>query len=138
MNVTGELRYYLGGEYATLRYTETRSSMSIDIVLVPAPHRGQGIGSGLIARVLLLADLTQRPVFVDARPIGTSGEAALERLVTYYQSFGFEETGRGLTVVHMRRPAAADPAAVADGARRILEPRRVSVAPEATKGARSR
>jgi GNAT superfamily N-acetyltransferase len=120
MNVTGELRYYLGGEYATLRYSESRSSLSIDIVLVPGPHRGQGVGSALIARVLLLADLTRRPVFVDARPIGTSSEAALHRLVAYYQRFGFVETGQGLTVVHMRRPVPAASSVVTELALQAL------------------
>ena len=104
MNVTGEMRHRLGDDCATLKYSESRSSISIDIVLVPGAHRGQGVGAALISRVLLLADCSRRPVFVDARPIGASGETALQRLVSYYERFGFEVMSRGLTVVHMRRP----------------------------------
>lgn len=108
MNISGEIRHFLGGNYAFLKYSECRSSLSIDVVLVPPSHRGQGVGSGLIARILVLADLTARKVFVDARPIGASGEPALERLVTYYKRFGFEEIDRGLTVVHMCRHPRKD------------------------------
>lgn len=104
MNIVGELRYYLGGDYATLRFSESATSMSIDIVLVPAIHRSRGVGTELIHQVLHLADCTAREVHVAARPIGVSGAAALERLVAYYRRFGFEETDRGVSVVYMRRP----------------------------------
>ena len=108
MNIVGEVRQFLGGDHAVLKYSESRSSLSIDVVLVPARHRGQGVGGGLIARVLMLADITDRQVFVDARPIGSSGDIALERLVTYYGQFGFQPFDRGLTVVHMCRQPRAD------------------------------
>ena len=103
MNLVGELCYHLGDGCARLRFSESRTSLSIDTVLVPSTHRGLGIGSALIARVLLLADATGRAVHVSARPLGNASEETLLRLVTFYERFGFVEHDRGLTVVHLRR-----------------------------------
>lgn len=103
MKLTGELRHALGAEHATLRFSEDDSAISLDIVLVPATHRARGIGSALIQRVLCMADSLGKEARVAARPIGTHGDVPLERLVAYYRRFGFEETSRGVSVVHMRR-----------------------------------
>ncbi len=106
MNITGEMRCFLGdGDYAQLKFAESKTSLSIDIVMVPAAHRNRGIGAMLIRRVLLLADSMGKDIFVSARPIGNSSEERLNRLVEYYKRFGFEVTDRGLTAVYMVRRA---------------------------------
>ena len=103
MNLIGELKYFLGGDHATLRFSECATSLSIDIVLVPSAHRSQGVGTALIRRALCLADAGGLEVHVAARPIGTHGADALERLVAYYTRFGFAELDRGVSVIYMRR-----------------------------------
>lgn len=103
MNIRGELRYYIDGDHARMTYSEGPNSLSIDTILVPSIHRGRKVGTKLVERVLMLADAQRKDVYLSARPIGSSGEEALERLVRFYQRFDFEETDRGLTVVHMRR-----------------------------------
>lgn len=106
MNITGEIRSYLGnGDYAQLKFSETKTSFSIDIVMVPASHRKQGIGTTLINRILMLADSMGKDVYVSARPIGTSSEGSLQRLITYYMRFGFELVDTGLTTAFMLRKA---------------------------------
>jgi GNAT superfamily N-acetyltransferase len=103
VNLSGEVRWYLGGDYALITYSED-NAFSIDQVIVPAAHRGKGIGSALIQRVLILADSLDKEVFLSARTIdGSGGEARLQRLVSYYTRFGFEPIDRGLTVVHLSR-----------------------------------
>lgn len=104
MNVNGEIRLHLDKQVATLRYSESRSSLSIDVVLVPPAFRGRGIGRALIDRVLLLADASHRETHLSARPIGSSDPKDLERLVRYYESMGFQVVDRGVTAVQMRRP----------------------------------
>jgi GNAT superfamily N-acetyltransferase len=100
------MKFYLGdGDYAQLKYSETGNSFSIDIVLVPAGHRSKGIGNLLIRHILLLADNLNKEVYVSARPIGSCSDEKLERLVTYYQRFGFEVLDRGLTTAYMVRKA---------------------------------
>lgn len=107
MNIIGELRWYLGEkDYAYLKYSETKTSLSIDIVSVPASHRRQGIGGTLIRHVLLTADATQKDVYVSARPLGSFSEENLELLISYYGRFGFQVADRGLTVAYMcRKPS---------------------------------
>lgn len=105
MNLHGELVQRLDEKLsARLKFAETAASFSIDIVLVPAAHRGSGVGSALMQRVLLLADALGKDVHLTARPIGTSGAEALTRLIRYYERFGFEVCDRGLTTARMRRP----------------------------------
>lgn len=104
MKLTGELRHQLGADRATLRFSEDATTVELEVVLVPAAHRGRGLGTALIERVLCLADSLGKETKVAARPIGTHGADVLERLVTYYRRFGFEETSRGVSVVYMRRP----------------------------------
>lgn len=104
MNIVGELRWYLGEkDYAYLKYSETKTSLSIDIVNVPLTHRRQGIGGVLIDHVLLMADCMQKDVYISARPLGSLSEGRLEQLIAYYGRFGFEVFDRGLTVAYMRR-----------------------------------
>lgn len=103
MNLVGEVKWFLGDDYAYLKYAESGSSFSIDIVLVPPAHRGQGIGSQLVARVLCLADGLGKDVYVTARPIGSYSDDALERLIRYYERFGFELQDRGFSAGYMRR-----------------------------------
>ena len=112
--IVGEMRCRLDAGDALLRFSETLTTISVDVVLVPAASRGRGIGTALLKRVLLLADATSRPVQVAARPIGATGEAPLQRLVAFYRRFGFEESGRGVSVVYMLRPPAACCASHAD------------------------
>ena len=107
MNIVGELKWYLGDkDYAYLKYSETKTSFSIDIVSVPAAHRNQGIGRALIGHVLLMADAMQKSVYVSARPLGSFSEEKLERLIAYYRKFGFEILDRGLTAASMLRKHA--------------------------------
>lgn len=108
-NITAELRYRLGQQTAMLRYSEGESSLMIKMVLVPPSFRGQGIGTALIKRVLLFADMANLPTFVLARPIGVSTAEALERLVVYYKRLDFVVMDRGLTAVKMYRIARPSP-----------------------------
>ena len=105
MNVTGEIKWHLGeDDYAALKFSESHLAYSIDTVLVPAKFRGQGIGTQLIRKILLMADTEGKEVYLSARPIGTNDEEKLNRLVHYYERFGFQPIDRGLTVVYMKRP----------------------------------
>jgi GNAT superfamily N-acetyltransferase len=106
--LTAEIKLLLpGGKTAVLRYTEAAGAFSLDIMLVPSAFRGRGLGTLLLQRLLLLADALGMPVFTTARPLGGGNQpGALERLVAYYARFGFEPVKRGLTTVHMCRPAA--------------------------------
>jgi predicted GNAT family acetyltransferase len=107
MNVTGEIIWHLGEEnHAKLTYSESQQAYSIDTVLVPSQFRGQGIGSQLINKVILLADAEKKEIFLSARPIGPNDEEKLMRLVLYYERFGFQTIDRGLSVVYMKRPRA--------------------------------
>lgn len=103
MNIVGEIKQHFGDDFACLRFSEDRTSFSIDIVMVPPDFRGRGIGSGLIRHILVLADSLGKNVRVSARPLGSMSEERLQRLVTYYRRFGFEEVDRGLSAVHMVR-----------------------------------
>ena len=105
MNIVGEMRWYLGDDYALLKFSESRGAFSIDSIIVPASHRNEGIGTMLIKRILLLADAEGKEVMVSARPIGPSSEEILQRLIKYYEHFGFEMYDRGLTIAYMRRGA---------------------------------
>ena len=106
MNVSGEIKYFLGSDYAHLKFSETKNSISIDSVIVPFSHRSRGIGTALIQRVLLLADGLRKDVFISARPIGVCDEERLQRLVGFYEQFDFCKYDRGVTVVYMKRSAA--------------------------------
>lgn len=90
-------------DYAYLKYSETKSSLSIDIVSVPVAHRGRGIGGALIGHVLLIADGMRKDVYVSARPLGSYSDIKLELLIAYYGRFGFQVLDRGLTVAYMCR-----------------------------------
>jgi GNAT superfamily N-acetyltransferase len=111
-NLEGELVLHLGAAGdARLRFSEGRDAFVLDLVLVPSATRGQGHGSALIARLLAIADALGKPVALTARPIGRSSAPALERLVRYYQTFGFVADQRGVSSVLMRRPARPSRAA---------------------------
>ena len=105
MNITGELKWHFGTrDFARLKFSESKEAFSVDMIMVPAKHRRQGIGKKLLQYVLLLADATHQPTSSTVRPIGASLDPnALEDLVEYYRKFGFEELDRGSTVVYMRR-----------------------------------
>jgi GNAT superfamily N-acetyltransferase len=110
VNLTAEVRLHLGeSKSALLRYTESADALSLDIVIVPREFRSQGLGSLLVRRVLLLADSLGKPVLTTARPIGGHTPETLERLVSYYGQFGFRTVQRGVSAVHMRRPAGGLP-----------------------------
>jgi GNAT superfamily N-acetyltransferase len=105
VNIVGEMKYFLGDgdDYAQLKFSESKSAFSIDIVLVPAAHRNQGVGTALINHVLLLADCMGKEVNLCARPIGSASEEVLARLVAYYQGLGFEVIDTGVTTAYMTR-----------------------------------
>ncbi len=103
MNITGVIRWNLGSSAAELRFSESDQAFSIDTVFVPAAHRGRGVGRGLVRHVLVLADCLKKDVYVSARPIGRITPQNLEKLVLFYQGFGFQAYDRGQTVVYMRR-----------------------------------
>lgn len=103
MNVVGEIKWYLDGDYAHLRFSEGIGSFSIDTVMVPAVHRGKGIGSRLIGHILILADQLGKQVRLSARPIGDTSEERLQRLIAYYQRFGFYVEDRGNSIAYMVR-----------------------------------
>lgn len=104
MNLTGGMQLHLDGDQAQLRYSEDQRGFSIDQLMVPAAHRGRGIGTLLVRRVLILADHYKKDVHVSARIIGgQSSEERLQRLVKFYKRLGFEALDRGLTVVYMVR-----------------------------------
>lgn len=108
LNITGEFVWHLGNnDHAKLTFSESRNAYSLDTVLVPAKFRSQGIGTELIKRLLILADGQQKDVFLSARPIGSSSEDQLARLVSYYEGFGFSTIDKGFSVVYMKRPAIA-------------------------------
>jgi predicted GNAT family acetyltransferase len=109
MNITGEIRCYLGdSDYACLKYSEGKSSFAIDIVDVPASSRKQGIGTMLIEHVLVMANSMKKDVYVTARPFYSASQENIERLVRYYERFGFRVYDRGLTVAYMVRKCPAE------------------------------
>ncbi|MEW6365525.1 MAG: GNAT family N-acetyltransferase [Acidobacteriota bacterium] len=103
------MKWFLGDDYAQIRFSESTRSFSVDIVMVPAAHRGQGIGTTLIQHIIHLADCMGKDVYLSARPIGSFSAEKLDRLVAYYRRLGFEVIDTGLTVSHMRREPAARP-----------------------------
>ncbi len=103
MNIAGEIKCYLGEDYASLKFSESQAAFSIDIVLVPAAKRGAGIGTMLINHVLCMADCAGKDVYVSARPFVQFSEEKLEKLIAYYERFGFKVTDRGLTTAYMCR-----------------------------------
>jgi len=103
VNIVGEMKWFFGDDYAQMKFSEISGSFSIDLVMVPASHRSQGIGTKLIRRVLRLAESVGKDVYISARPISSYNEEKLEQLITYYQRFGFEVIDRGLTVAYMQR-----------------------------------
>jgi len=105
MNIVGEIKWYLDGDYAHLKYSESRGSFSIDTVMVPAAYRNKGIGSHLISHVLMMADRLGKEVRISARPIGVTSEERLQRLVSYYHKFGFYVVDRGHSIAYMVRDA---------------------------------
>jgi GNAT superfamily N-acetyltransferase len=107
MNISGEIRYFLGdGDYAHMKFSESKTAFSIDIVMVPSAYRNNGIGSVLIERVIVLADTMGKDIYISARPIGNLTDEKLNRLVDYYRRFGFDIVDKGLTVVYMVRQAS--------------------------------
>lgn len=103
MNVVGEIKYFLGNDYAHLKFSETKESFSVDIIMVPVAHRGQGIGTLLLNYVISLADSKGKKIFVSARPIGQLNAERLEKLIVFYERHGFEVYDRGVTTAYMVR-----------------------------------
>lgn len=106
MNIVGEIKCYLGDDYALLKFSESKGSFSIDTVMVPVSHRNQGIGTMLVNHILILADSLGKKVQLSARPIGSFSEEKLQRLVAYYKRSDFRVLDRGQTIVYMTRDAA--------------------------------
>jgi len=106
VNIVGEIKCYLGDDYALLKFSESKGSFSIDTVMVPASHRNEGIGTMLVNHILILADSLGKKVRLSARPIGSFNEEKLQRLVAYYKRLDFHVLDRGLTIVYMIRDTA--------------------------------
>ncbi len=101
--------WHLGDDnHAKLKYSESHLAYSIDTVLVSAKYRGQGFGTQLIKKILILADAEDKAVYLTARPIGGNDEEKLMRLVHYYERFGFRSVDRGLSVVYMKRVRSSE------------------------------
>lgn len=106
LNATAEIKVHLGETgSAVMRFSESRHAFSLDLILVPSAYRGGGLGTALILRLLAIADAVGKPVHTTARPIGHSSPEILDRLVTYYERFGFVPVEQGYRAVHMKRPA---------------------------------
>lgn len=106
INASTEMRVFLGDSgSAVMRFSESRHAFSLDLILVPSECRSTGLGTELILRLLAIADAVGKPVHTTARPIGQSNPEILERLVRYYERFGFASVDRGFRTVHMKRPA---------------------------------
>ena len=103
MDLSGEIKIFFDKDYALLKFTETNISFTIDSVMVPYKHRGVGIGSTLIQRMIVWADSVQKDVFTSARPIGICNEEKVQRLVRFYEQFDFYTYDRGVTAVYMKR-----------------------------------
>ena len=103
MDLNGEIKIFFDKDYAQLKFTETNISFSIDSVMVPYKHRGKGIGSKLIKRMIMWADSAQKDVFTSARAIGICNEEKVQRLVRFYEQFGFCAYKHGVTAVYMKR-----------------------------------
>jgi GNAT superfamily N-acetyltransferase len=105
VSLSAELRLQVAeGKTAVLRFAEREDEFALEIMMVPSHCRGQGHGSLLLKRLLAVADVLCKPVVTVARPLGGGNSPdALDRLVRYYERFGFRAVRRGLTTVHMRR-----------------------------------
>lgn len=103
MNISGEIKWYLGNDYAKLKFSESQGAFSIDSVMVPAAYRNNGIGRSLIMHVLIIADQMGKVVRVSARPIGECSEERLQRLIKYYKRFGFDVEDRGHSIAYLVR-----------------------------------
>ena len=101
MNISGEIKWYLGDDLAKLRFSESQAAFSIDSIMVPADYRNKGIGRILIGHILILADQMGKCVRVSVRPIGEFSEERLQRLIQYYKSFGFEIEDRGHSIAYL-------------------------------------
>lgn len=105
LNSSTEMRVHLGDRgTAVMRFSESAHALSLDLVLVPASCRSEGLGTALIHRLFAIADALAKPVNTTARPIGTSSPEILARLVRYYERLGFATVERGFSTVHMKRP----------------------------------
>ena len=99
-----------GRQVAQLRFTEREKFFELELVLVISAHRGRGLGTALIRRLLVLADAADKPVYATARPIGSNSPQALERLTRYYERLRFSVVERGVSSVRMKRePRGAAP-----------------------------
>jgi len=103
MNIVGEIKWYLEDDYALLKFSEGKNSFHIDSIMVPAAHRQKKIGTKLIEHILVMADTMNKEVRVSARPIGATSEERLQRLITYYERFGFHLEDRGNSIAYMVR-----------------------------------
>ena len=106
LNATTAMKAHLGeAGSAVMRFSESRHAFSLDLILIPSACRGAGLGTALIHRLLAIADTVGKPVHTTARPIGQSSQEILDRLVAYYERFGFVAVEQGFRAVHMKRPA---------------------------------
>jgi predicted GNAT superfamily acetyltransferase len=107
LNLTAEANLWLGERRSALMlFSESAEAFVLDLLIVPTQERGRGIGSTMLRRLLALADAGKKPVLTIARPVGQNTPETLERLVKFYESFGFRTVGRGVASVTMRRVAS--------------------------------
>jgi ribosomal protein S18 acetylase RimI-like enzyme len=102
--LTGELSWSMGESQAKLKFTETDDGITLETIVVPAECRGKGCGGSLLRYLIEYSGLRKKDIQLSARPIGggTSPER-LERLVRFYEKYGFVEVERGVTVCKMVR-----------------------------------
>ena len=86
------------------------SSYLLTRVNVPAPYRGQGVGTQLMAKMLAWADAGGWPLHLQVSPYGDS-PMQYDALVAWYKRLGFMQDGD--TPLMMRCPAPVEPAAPA-------------------------
>lgn len=109
-SVIGELKIIFDAKhYAYLKYVEEQDAITLETIVVPADFRKLGYGSLLMNRLISIAETFQRDIKLSARPIAGGGmsDERLERLVAYYQRFGFVPLERGVTAVKMIREFVA-------------------------------
>ncbi len=110
MNITGEIQSHLGeGDYAKLRFSESKEAFSIDTVFVPSMARSAGVGSILVQRILYMADCCGKKIFLTARPIGRTDYETVARLVRFYEQFGFKVFDEGHQSAQMVRLPHGEP-----------------------------
>jgi len=103
-DLTGEFVWTVGDGQAKVKFVESSDHISLELIVVPAECRGQGLGGYLLDHLIHYSRLLDKRIHVVARPIGgRTNPERLERLIRFYKKHGFIETERGVTVCRMTR-----------------------------------